>query len=115
MRRRTGSGSAAEYHRLTQIGDGEFSDQQYMVVRKPIPWKSIFLASFLFAIGTTLLVMGSLLVSGFLIDERYADRTWPLILLGLIMFIPGAYHVRVAYMAYFGYDGFSFDDIPSFD
>ena len=46
---------------------------------------------------------------------QYADRTWPLILLGLLMFIPGAYHVRVAYMAYFGYEGFSFDDIPSFD
>ncbi|XP_037092442.1 transmembrane protein 230-like isoform X2 [Pollicipes pollicipes] len=118
MRRRNASGPApehaAQYHRLTAVGDGQFCDEQFQTVRKPIPWKSIFLASFLFAGGTTLLVMGSLLVSGFF-DERYADRTWPLIVLGLIMFVPGAYHVRMAYLAYIGYDGYSFEDIPSFD
>ena len=31
------------------------------------------------------------------------------------MFIPGAYHVRIAYYAYKGYDGYSYDDIPEFD
>lgn len=46
---------------------------------------------------------------------QYADRTWPLIILGIIMFLPGAYHVRIAYYAYRQYPGYSFDDIPEFD
>jgi hypothetical protein len=31
------------------------------------------------------------------------------------MFIPGAYHVRIAYYAFKGYEGYSYDDIPEFD
>ena len=46
---------------------------------------------------------------------QYADRTWPLIILGIIMFLPGAYHIRIAYYAYRQYPGYSFDDIPEFD
>jgi hypothetical protein len=46
---------------------------------------------------------------------QYADRTWPLIILGVIMFVPGAYHVRIAYYAYRQYPGYSFDEIPEFD
>lgn len=46
---------------------------------------------------------------------QYSDRTWPLLLLGALMFIPGAYHTRIAYYAYKGYEGFSFEDIPEFE
>ena len=46
---------------------------------------------------------------------QYADRTWPLIILGIIMFVPGAYHLRIAYYAYRQYPGYSFDEIPEFD
>lgn len=46
---------------------------------------------------------------------QYGDRTWPMLILGSVMFIPGAYHVRIAYYAYKGYEGYSFDDIPEFD
>jgi hypothetical protein len=46
---------------------------------------------------------------------QYADRRWPLILLGIIMFVPGAYHLRIAYYAYRQYPGYSFDDLPEFD
>lgn len=81
---------------------------------KRIPWKAIGYALLLFAAGTLLLVMGSLLVTGYF-DEKYADRTWPVIILGALMFIPGAYHSYVAYYAFQGYEGFSFDDIPSYD
>jgi hypothetical protein len=31
------------------------------------------------------------------------------------MFLPGAYHVTIAYFAYRQYPGYSFDDIPEFD
>ena len=51
----------------------------------------------------------------YLFPQQYADRTWPVLLLGAIMFIPGIYHVRIAYYAYKGYDGFSYEMIPEFD
>ena len=47
--------------------------------------------------------------------HQYADRTWPVMILGAIMFIPGAYHIRIAYYAYKGYEGFTYEDIPEFD
>ena len=47
--------------------------------------------------------------------QQYADRTYPLLILGSLMFIPGFYHVRIAYYAWKGYRGYSFEDIPDFD
>lgn len=47
--------------------------------------------------------------------SQYADRTYPLLILGSLMFIPGFYHVRIAYYAWKGYRGYSFEDIPDFD
>ena len=46
---------------------------------------------------------------------QYADRTWPVIVLGALTFIPGVYHVRIAWLAYRGAPGYSFEDIPDFD
>lgn len=46
---------------------------------------------------------------------QYSDRTWPLLILGSLMFIPGVYHVRIAYYAFKGYQGFSYEDIPEFE
>jgi hypothetical protein len=33
-------------------------------------------------------------------------------IVGAILFLPGFYYVRVAYYAWYNYEGFSFDDIP---
>ena len=46
---------------------------------------------------------------------QYSDRTWPVLILGVLMFIPGSYHVHLAYYAWKGYDGYNFEDIPEFD
>lgn len=45
----------------------------------------------------------------------FSDRTWPVLLLGILTFIPGFYHVRIAYYAWRGYKGYSFEDIPDYN
>ncbi|XP_060525917.1 transmembrane protein 230-like isoform X2 [Cylas formicarius] len=82
-----------EYVKLPTHDNG-FVDAQFQIPAQQIPWKSIMLASLLLI---------------------YPDRMWPMIILGILMFIPGAYHVRIAYYAYKEVPGFSFDDIPEFD
>ncbi|XP_043460986.1 transmembrane protein 230 isoform X1 [Leptopilina heterotoma] len=102
-----------DYTQLTETDNG-FVDSQFVQPPVKIPWKAIILAAMLFIGGTVMLVMGSLIVSGH-IDTKYSDRMWPLIILGALMFIPGAYHVRVAILAYRKVPGYSFDDIPEFE
>lgn len=103
--------SSARYHKLKQVDDG-FIDLQFQKPEPKIPWKAIMLALFLFLVGTIMLVFASLMFSGYI---KHNESTWALLVLGLLMFIPGFYHVRIAYYAYFRYPGFSFDDIPDFD
>ncbi|CDW53471.1 UPF0414 transmembrane protein C20orf30 homolog [Trichuris trichiura] len=104
------SSSGLGYSRLH---DG-FIDSQFHLPEQTIPWKAIGLATTLFILGSTLIIIGALLLSGF-ISAEYSDRTWPVLILGIIMFIPGFYHVRIAYYAFKGYQGYSFDDIPDFN
>lgn len=101
-----------QYHRIND-GDG-YVDAQFRRPPPKVPVKAICLASGLFFVGTILLVFGSLLFSGYF-DVKYGDRTYPMLILGSLMFIPGFYHVRIAYYAWKGYRGYSFDDIPDFD
>lgn len=108
------NGGSAQYYKLTKTHDDGYIDLQFQRPPPKVPYKAILLATVLFSIGTILLVVGALLLSGN-ISAEYADRTWPVLIIGALMFIPGAYHVRIAYYAYKGYDGFSYDDIPEFD
>lgn len=43
------------------------------------------------------------------------DRAIPVLIIGILVFLPGFYHLRIAYYASKGYRGYSYDDIPDFD
>lgn len=94
-------------------GDG-FLNSQFERPPPKVPYKAIILAAVLFIFGSALIIVGALLVTGY-IDVENADRTWAVLILGVLMFIPGAYHVRIAYYAYKGYEGYSYDDIPEYE
>ncbi|XP_020137375.2 transmembrane protein 230 isoform X1 [Microcebus murinus] len=79
-----------------------------------IPYKAIALATVLFLIGAFLIIIGSLLLSGY-ISKGGADRAVPVLIIGILVFLPGFYHLRIAYYASKGYRGYSYDDIPDFD
>lgn len=112
-RRRGKEYENVDYTKL-QSTDNGFVDAQFVTPPQKVPWKAVALATLLFISGSLLLILGSLMVSGS-IDTKYSDRMWPMIILGILMFIPGAYHVRIAYYAYRRVPGYSFDDIPEFD
>lgn len=111
MKRNSSAESKVKYKRMK---NDDFLDIQFQKPPPKFPKKAIALATLLFIVGSILLVIGSLLLTGY-IDAKYGDRTWPVLILGSLMFIPGFYHVRIAYYAYKGYVGYSYDDIPEFE
>lgn len=94
--------------------DNEFVDVQFARPPPKVPWKALTLAALLLVAGVVLLTLGILVVTGHL-NTTYTDRMWPMIILGILMFIPGAYHIRIAYYAFRQVPGYSFDDIPEFE
>uniref|UniRef100_A0A8C6XIN1 Transmembrane protein 230 n=1 Tax=Naja naja TaxID=35670 RepID=A0A8C6XIN1_NAJNA len=79
-----------------------------------VPYKAIALATVLFLIGTLLIIIGALLLAGY-ISQGGTDRAVPVLIIGILVFLPGFYHLRIAYFASKGYRGYSYDDIPDFD
>ena len=80
-----------------------------------IPWRAICLALFLLVVGFGLLLLSVLISFGFIETTQTNNQSLVLLFLGSIMFIPGFYHMRIAFYAYYRYDGFTFDKIPDFD
>jgi hypothetical protein len=46
---------------------------------------------------------------------QFHDRGVPMLVIGSLMFVPGVYHVRIAYYASRGVKGYRYEDIPRFD
>lgn len=105
--------SKVKYSRLSSTDDG-YIDLQFKKSPPKIPYKAIALATVLFLIGTFLIIIGSLLLAGY-ISKGGADRAVPVLIIGILVFLPGFYHLRIAYYASKGYRGYSYDDIPDFD
>ncbi|MBZ3887442.1 Transmembrane protein 230 [Sciurus carolinensis] len=105
--------SKVKYSRLSSTDDG-YIDLQFKKSPPKIPYKALALATVLFLIGAFLIIIGSLLLSGYL-SKAGADRAVPVLIIGILVFLPGFYHLRIAYYASKGYQGYSYDDIPDFD
>ena len=103
-----------------------------------IPCKAIALATVLFLIGSFLIIIGSLLLAGYITKgilfsdnktcfllwasanfshSSYEGADWavPVLIIGILVFLPGFYHLRIACYAPKGYWGYSYDDMPDFD
>ncbi|XP_042158177.1 transmembrane protein 230a isoform X1 [Oncorhynchus tshawytscha] len=107
------SSNKVKYSRLAGDEDG-YIDLQFKKSPPKVPYKAIALATFLFLIGSLLIVIGALLLAGS-IEVSHPDRTVPVLIIGILVFLPGFYHLRIAYYASKGYRGYSYDDIPDFD
>ena len=94
--------------------DDEILIDQFLQPSPKIPWSAVLFAAVLCFGGAALLGTAFLILIGY-IDPKYVDRTWPMLTLGIILFLPGVYHLRIAILAYLNRPGYSFDDIPDFD
>lgn len=94
--------------------DDYYDDQFEDTTPVKIPVKSIFVAVVLFLVGSVFLTLGSLMLAGVISEGGGSFRAMPLMVIGSIVFIPGAYNVRTAYYAWKGYHGYSFADIAGF-
>ena len=89
-----------KYSRLRSpvSSENEYTDEQFKKPPPEFPTRSIITAIFLFLLGLVMLTLGILLLTGVL-ESKFWDRCYPLLFLGTIVFIPGAYHVRIALCA----------------
>ncbi|CAD7698265.1 unnamed protein product [Ostreobium quekettii] len=73
---------------------------------------SIVLAAFLLLAGVAFFTLTILHATGHLLSKTGAG--WGFLVLGLLTFIPGFYHSRIAYYAWRGYEDYDFQSIPRF-
>ncbi|XP_026072902.1 transmembrane protein 230 [Carassius auratus] len=106
--------SEVRYSKLARDDDG-YIDLQFKKSPPKVPYKAIALATVLFLIGSVLIIVGSLLLAGYFEVNDHHDRSIPVLIIGILVFLPGFYHLRIACYAFKGYRGYSYDDIPDFD
>ncbi|KAG3270781.1 hypothetical protein H1C71_023481, partial [Ictidomys tridecemlineatus] len=95
--------SKVKYSRLSSTDNG-YIDHQFKKSPPKIPHEAISLANVLFLIGAFLITIGSFLLG----------RPIPVLIIGILVFLPGFYHLHIAYYSFKGYQGYSYDDIPDF-
>uniref|UniRef100_A0A8C5XK02 Transmembrane protein 230 n=1 Tax=Microcebus murinus TaxID=30608 RepID=A0A8C5XK02_MICMU len=89
--------SKVKYSRLSSMDD-DYIDLQFKKSPPKIPYKAIALATVLFLIGAFLIIIGSLLLSGYISKGGF-------LIIGILVLLPGFYHLRIAYFASKGYRG----------
>ncbi len=71
-----------------------------------MPWRAVLLTGFLTVAGL------ALFIAGFALQATGAAHALPLLVLGALLFLPGAYHAVLAYKAARGAPGYTFDALP---
>ncbi|KAJ3439947.1 hypothetical protein M0813_26484 [Anaeramoeba flamelloides] len=74
---------------------------------------AVLLAIVLFLLGSFVITVG-ILCRLEIYFVGFKDRGIPLILLGSVMFLPGFYETRIAYLSFRGEKGFRYSRIPKF-
>eukprot|EP00011_Vannellida_sp_DIVA3-517-6-12_P012117 CAMPEP_0114622584 /NCGR_PEP_ID=MMETSP0168-20121206/9813_1 /TAXON_ID=95228 ORGANISM="Vannella sp., Strain DIVA3 517/6/12" /NCGR_SAMPLE_ID=MMETSP0168 /ASSEMBLY_ACC=CAM_ASM_000044 /LENGTH=154 /DNA_ID=CAMNT_0001833805 /DNA_START=72 /DNA_END=536 /DNA_ORIENTATION=- len=96
----------------------ELDDNRYRIAEKGDPFesrkKSIVLGVCLLAVGTVCLLLGLLIVTG-VIETKHQDRGWPLVVVGLITFLPGSWASTISLMAYLKVAGYHIEELPSYE
>lgn len=108
------SNSNVRYSKVSNEVDVDYRDEQFEERSPTVPVKSIALAILLFLIGSVMLTLSGLIMGG-VFGEIPDYSVTPLFILGLVTFIPGFYHVRIAYCVFRGYRGYSYHDIPHYN
>ncbi|XP_055916472.1 transmembrane protein 230 isoform X2 [Eupeodes corollae] len=95
--------------------DGIHSDQfdEESLTQRRLPLTQIILIMGFMILGA-ICISFSILISASYFDAKYQDRVWPLLMVGILMFIPGGYYGYILICILFKRDGFSYDDIPIF-
>lgn len=94
--------------------DSGFSAEQFQKPETKIPYRAIGLAVVLLLIGSVSLTLALMSITGYT-DVLPHEGPIVLLALGVLTFVPGFYHVRIAVYAFSQFPGYSFDDIPDFD
>uniref|UniRef100_A0A8C9B4Z5 Transmembrane protein 230 n=1 Tax=Prolemur simus TaxID=1328070 RepID=A0A8C9B4Z5_PROSS len=101
--------SKAKYLKISSTDDRHFKKNP-----PKIPYKAIACATVQFLIGSFLIITGCLLLAGY-VSEVGVLRAVPVLVIGILVFLPGFYHLFIAYGAHRGCQGYSYDDLPDCD
>lgn len=138
MHRRNNVVHHRDYTTISQddgkVETDNIEDLRFHTRPQTIPWSTILFILFFFMGGTVVqyyvnivtvsysfcfcfqccLVISLVIFYGYW-ESKYDDRAWPAFIIGWIMFIPGAYYMKVIFCAYFNICGHKFEDIPHFN
>ncbi|EGW08338.1 UPF0414 transmembrane protein C20orf30-like [Cricetulus griseus] len=76
-----------------------------------IPLKTIICTTLQFLIGTTLILAGCLLLTGY-ISHVGISRAIAVLIVGILVFVPGCYHLVIIYRTCRGCQTYSYSDLP---
>lgn len=99
-------------------GEGELEDHRYAIAEEGDPWvarkKSMAAGVLLLLVGCVCLALGIAIVSG-LMETAHSDRGWPLVVVGLMTFLPGSWATTISVMAYFRVSGYRIEELPVYE
>ncbi|XP_057596215.1 transmembrane protein 230-like [Hippopotamus amphibius kiboko] len=105
--------SKVKYSKLSSPDGGHMS-LKFKKSPTNIPYKAIACATLQFLIGAFLIITGCLLLAGY-ISKTGANRAFPVLTVGILVSLPGCYHLIIAYKAHRGCQGYSYRDLPDCD